>query len=362
MNYQNNINQNTDFSKNTSLKSNFIEDKTLEIPLVISEKVQDKIIYLTRRFFDVEWSGILFYSLKGKIEDGTLELLAEDILTMDIGSVAHTSFKIDNRFIEYMEENPEALDWKFGLVHSHNNMRVFFSGEDLSELEDNTPNHNFYLSLIVNNRLEMIAYLATQVEFSTTLKNKSVKALNADGVPYEAFKKDFIVSYKKILLRNCKITQAKNKYCFEDTFEEKINYLEQTIKKEATKKINAFDSSDSFKEYAPNKGVINNKKEIPTMNGNLSIISSFIDSICKEDLKGNETLQELRNIFKKNFKSLKGEEIGQCLDCISLFLFNNAKDLQSLIEIKRALIMFFESLAKDYKGATSTIIKYINTF
>ncbi len=36
-------------------------------------------------------------------------------------------------------------------------MATFFSGTDISELEDNVGNHNIYLSFITNNRNEYIA-------------------------------------------------------------------------------------------------------------------------------------------------------------------------------------------------------------
>jgi hypothetical protein len=39
-------------------------------------------------------------------------------------------------------------------------MNVFFSGTDMGELNDNSPKHNIYLSLIVNNYLDMTAKLA----------------------------------------------------------------------------------------------------------------------------------------------------------------------------------------------------------
>jgi hypothetical protein len=59
------------------------------------------------------------------------------------------------------EVNPESLDWTVGHIHSHNTMGVFFSGTDWDELNDNAANFNYYLSVIVNNKFEITANLAT---------------------------------------------------------------------------------------------------------------------------------------------------------------------------------------------------------
>lgn len=229
MNYQSKKENFTQMGKE-KYESIFIDDKDWVIPVTLSKKVEDKIIYLTRRFFDVEWSGLLFYKFTGKIEDKTLEIFAEDILTMDVGTQAHTGFKLDDRFIDYMMENPEAVDMKYGLIHSHNNMSVFFSGEDLSELQDNAPNHNFYLSVIVNNKLDVIGKVVTQVDFKSTLVGQDVTALNAEGVPYVVFKKDFALAYSRILSRDCAISFGEEVYSFEKDFASKIDTLEEFCK------------------------------------------------------------------------------------------------------------------------------------
>lgn len=91
-----------------------------------------------------------------------MKIILKDIFLMDKGSSAYTEFDWSEDIIEFRENhpNPEAMDWIVGHIHSHNTMGVFFSGTDWSELNDNTPLHNFYLSVIVNNYLEMDAKLA----------------------------------------------------------------------------------------------------------------------------------------------------------------------------------------------------------
>jgi hypothetical protein len=52
-------------------------------------------------------------------------------------------------------------------------MKAFFSGTDNDELKINAPNYNYYLSLIVNNNMEMVAKVAMfgKADQSITIKN-----------------------------------------------------------------------------------------------------------------------------------------------------------------------------------------------
>lgn len=85
------------------------------------------------------------------------------ILLMDIGNKAHTEYKYDKEVMMFMMKN-NLNTCSHGHIHSHNTFGVFFSGEDDGELNANCTTHNYYLSLIVNNALDMIAkvvYVAT---------------------------------------------------------------------------------------------------------------------------------------------------------------------------------------------------------
>lgn len=108
--------------------------------------------------YHVEWSGVLFYDTKGSIEDAeNFQIIIKNILLMDKGTGGHTSFSWDGDVVSYQMKNQKAIDWKKGLIHSHNTMNVFYSGEDWDEIYQNTPQHNFYLSMIVNVRMEVEA-------------------------------------------------------------------------------------------------------------------------------------------------------------------------------------------------------------
>ncbi len=81
----------------------------------------------------------------------------------DIGNPVYTEFVNSPEFFEFMMNRPDLMEQSSGLIHSHNNMGVFFSGTDSDELYSNSVNHNHYLSLIVNNKLEATAKVATRV-------------------------------------------------------------------------------------------------------------------------------------------------------------------------------------------------------
>jgi len=100
---------------------------------------------------------------------------------MDIGTAGHTQFEYNESVIDVYEANPEYMECRLGLVHSHNTMNTFFSGEDMEELEDNTANTDFYVSLIVNNASKYTAKIAwrstEEVKIETTgwYKKQAIK-------------------------------------------------------------------------------------------------------------------------------------------------------------------------------------------
>lgn len=117
--------------------------------------------------------------MKGSIKDFTsVELTIEDIFPMDKGTTGSTGYELGDEIIEYRMSNPESLSWKLGMVHSHHNMESYFSGVDMSELSDNTEVHNYYLSLVVNNRGDLVAKVAFRGEI------KGYECLDEQGKPW----------------------------------------------------------------------------------------------------------------------------------------------------------------------------------
>lgn len=90
--------------------------------IFIPEDVEKKIKYLCQRIPYKEWSGTLFYTYEGSMEEEDLVITCKDIYVMDIGTSAYTEFDMSPDVISYMTEHMELLDCQMGLIHSHNNM------------------------------------------------------------------------------------------------------------------------------------------------------------------------------------------------------------------------------------------------
>ena len=141
--------------------------------LIITKDILNKIKYTCNQINKVEWSGVIFYSMKGNITTPKeLEFTIEDLFVMNKGTSAHTQFKYTEDIIDIMEHNPKLDECVMGLLHSHNQMNTFFSAEDIDELKINCPNYNQYLSVIVNNNTDICAKAAflskNQINISST--------------------------------------------------------------------------------------------------------------------------------------------------------------------------------------------------
>lgn len=134
--------------------------------MFIPNSVERQIRFLCERVWNTEWSGVLFYNYTGNLEDGSLEIHCVDILPMDIGSATYTEFNMSPDVISYMAQNPELLDCKMGLIHSHNNMSTFFSGTDLNTLQEEGAERNHFVSLIVNNEGKYTAAITRKVTYN----------------------------------------------------------------------------------------------------------------------------------------------------------------------------------------------------
>ena len=181
-----------------------------------------------------------------------MELNAEDIIPMDKGSAGATEYeynkksmfdtsKFDDKHIDYIDamcdEHPEVLEWKVGHIHSHNNMGVFFSGVDIKELEDNAKSHNFYLSLVVNNKMETVAKVISYAEAKHIFEG-SFKAKDENGDDYEIEKGTF--NFHKTLTKtfDCQIIKDEQVIRVDARFQ---TYVDEMIKEA--------DSRPTYKGY-----------------------------------------------------------------------------------------------------------------
>lgn len=173
------------------------------MPIEVLHQIQ----YLCKKISKVEWSGALFYTTEGSIEKPeSFKITLKTILPLDMGTSAYTEYNLDERFMDFIEEDfEERCTWKLGHIHSHNSMAVFFSGTDMAELNDNAPAHNFYLSLIVNNAMDFLAKVAFIGEAKKDIKQVPYTAKNVQGHDYVIEKQDFEVNTQKLFIYDCEM-------------------------------------------------------------------------------------------------------------------------------------------------------------
>lgn len=133
--------------------------------LYIPVDVETKIRHLCNKIHSVEWSGVLFYTSEGSLDNGTFQVTCKDIYVMDIGSSGYTEFDDSPAILNYQCTHPELLEEgvQEGLIHSHNKMSAFFSGTDVSTLIDKGEYKNHFLSLIVNNAGKYVGRITRKV-------------------------------------------------------------------------------------------------------------------------------------------------------------------------------------------------------
>lgn len=119
--------------------------------IIIPNKVENIIRLFLSKFFNIEWSGILFYDFEGSFQDESLKIICKDILLMDKGDSVTTSIDYGPEIASYIANHLELADCKLGLIHSHHSMATTFSGTDINTLQLEGRDRVHFVSLIVNN-------------------------------------------------------------------------------------------------------------------------------------------------------------------------------------------------------------------
>ena len=137
---------------------------------------------------DVEWSGTLFYTVEGSLDDGTFKVTCVDICVMDIGTTGYTEFKDTEDIIAYRLEHRDTLLVEGvyeALIHSHNNMPAFFSGTDESTLKSEGNDLNHFLSLVVCNAGQYVARITRKLRTKLKAQAHIVYTKSSEYNTYE---------------------------------------------------------------------------------------------------------------------------------------------------------------------------------
>ena len=90
--------------KKQQKKLNLKEGKSI-FKMIIPSDVEAKIRHICGVIHDVEWSGVLFYTYSGNMDEGNFEITCKDIYVMDIGSGAYTEYNEHPSILEYRIQN-----------------------------------------------------------------------------------------------------------------------------------------------------------------------------------------------------------------------------------------------------------------
>lgn len=217
---------------------------------------------------------------------------------------------------------------------------VFFSGTDLSELDDNAPNHNIYLSLIVNNYMDFTAKVAFIAEASTNL-DVDLIARDENGEKYTYEVIPFVAEARKLITYDCDIESPKKDVTISSDFKSKVAFIIEKAAKiirpnvgirtspNYTSRWDAYEEDWEFKvkkDVNSNKvNVVNlpkskNKQPKKKVDDLKDEENSFIDSFAMTLLNsGNKIAEndEMEDILD-NLQAFKVDTNN-----ISLFILNN---------------------------------------
>lgn len=135
----------------------------LPIEIAFSKKAFYKLKKYIKKFPEKEWSGIIFY-----IRDHNPKVIIKDFYLLNEGTGTSTEFTFTKELFEYMEKN-NLLGLSQGTLHSHNKMRAFFSFTDMKDIITQINARQEYLSIVINNNLEVVAKLAEHDQDRRTL-------------------------------------------------------------------------------------------------------------------------------------------------------------------------------------------------
>lgn len=268
------------------------------IPLTMTKKFKKLITYFCQNINKVEWSGILFYEVKGSIRNPKkLKIICHDVHLMDKGSAAYTEFTTDPSIVGYMMKNPNLLKMKQGLIHSHNTMDTFFSGEDNDELQLTAGDHNFYLSLIVNNFGDACAKIAWVGETKVVLKPK-YQCRDEQGEYYTiAHGEEKEVTEKVLFKLACNVISPTVSLPMEDKYVERLKLIEQ--KAEAKRQQQAANNK-TWTSKGPIQNIPKTNTPASTVNTDMVYAGGFPDDA-------------MQAAFDKEIADLSSDEMFNCM-------------------------------------------------
>jgi hypothetical protein len=113
--------------------------------------------------------GVFIYKTKGHFPNNFI-MEGVDILLMSKGSSAEVGYVTDAELIgDLCDLNLE--EYSRAMIHSHHSMSTNPSGTDINELKSAASTGHYYLSVIVNNNLDITALVGIKKTYKGTVKS-----------------------------------------------------------------------------------------------------------------------------------------------------------------------------------------------
>lgn len=310
-------------SKVPQLELSGTENMSIHIP----EKSMLEINYLCTNISTIEWSGVLFFKvLSGSLQTQNMLIEVVEVYPMNKGTTGSTGYKftpdVAKRHVELMKEHKCMI--KIGMIHSHHNMDAYFSGVDMDELNENSENHNWYLSIVVNNAGKIVARIGYRAETEIIKKISGPIKL-----------KNIITTEKTFIYFDVNVTKSETKNFMPEMWLNKFTEINKNNYNYNYDYNNFYNNVPNVKfDNHKNKKTFNNFEKFNNSNNNYERLSSN-DIICLtsddgvdfDDFNVDDRVIINKFITEALFKIPKVTTIKQSLNEI---LFNTAIFVKSL--------------------------------
>ena len=207
--------------------------------IIVEKSLEEQIRLMCALSPDKEWSGVLFYTAEGSLEDKSVVIRAKDFYLMDLGTGGYTEFKLgeDPSIARFMVDR-DLFDCKTGLIHSHNTMSAFFSGTDQNTLEKEGKDMPNFVSLVVNNAGKYVAAVTHKI--STTFKGRAFSFYNLFGEEYKRDEeRDFEKTVETVNIFSLDV-EVEN---IENPLIERFKKLKEDKEEEVRKKLSSYSAA-----------------------------------------------------------------------------------------------------------------------
>jgi hypothetical protein len=160
-------------------------------------------------------------------------------------------------------------------------MAVFFSGTDMSELDDNSISHNFYLSLIVNNFMDFTAKVAFRGTAESKISMPYI-ALDENGNKYTMEDSNFVVKKEKLFIYDCDIVSKKETIKVDSFF---LKSTSEIIAEADKPKIPVYTPPVTHNNVPTVNRPLPTSNVVKTKQSPANIVRGFMDDFPYEDIE-----------------------------------------------------------------------------